>query len=68
MIDNVASKYGKNNLTVSGHSQGGHVSYEMAVRNDVEGFHYNPAINSTQVREVESCFYLVISVSFSTGG
>ena len=49
-FDNVASKYGKNNLTVSGHSQGGHVSYEMAVRNDVEGFHYNPAINSTQVR------------------
>jgi hypothetical protein len=50
-FDNVASKYGKNNLTVSGHSQGGHVSYEMAVRNDVEGFHYNPAINSTQVRD-----------------
>ena len=49
-FDRVAGKYGKNNLTVSGHSQGGHVSYEMAVRNDVPGFHYNPAINSTQVR------------------
>ena len=49
-FDRVAGKYGKNNLTVSGHSQGGHVSYEMAVRNDVRGFHYNPAINSTQVR------------------
>ena len=50
-FDRVAGKYGKNNLTVSGHSQGGHVSYEMAVRNDVQGFHYNPAINSTQVRD-----------------
>ena len=50
-FDRVVGKYGKNNLTVSGHSQGSHVSYEMAVRNDVEGFHYNPAINSTQVRD-----------------
>jgi hypothetical protein len=50
-FDSVVGKYGDSNLTVSGHSQGGHVSYEMAVRNDVEGFHYNPAINSTQVRE-----------------
>ena len=49
-FDSVVGKYGDSNLTVSGHSQGGHVSYEMAVRNDVEGFHYNPAINSTQVR------------------
>ena len=49
-FDRVVGKYGDSNLTVSGHSQGGHVSYEMAVRNDVEGFHYNPAINSTQVR------------------
>tara|TARA_B100000768_G_scaffold156569_1_gene154198 strand:- start:619 stop:1905 length:1287 start_codon:yes stop_codon:yes gene_type:complete len=50
-FEQVVSKYGKNNLTVSGHSQGGHVSYEMGVRNDVRGFHYNPAINSTQVTE-----------------
>jgi len=50
-FDSVASKYGKNNLTVSGHSQGGHLSWEIGVRNDVEGFHYNPAINSTQVRD-----------------
>ena len=50
-FEQVVSKYGKNNLTVSGHSQGGHISYEMGVRNDVRGFHYNPAINSTQVSE-----------------
>ena len=50
-FDQVITKYGKNNLTVSGHSQGGHISYEMGVRNDVRGFHYNPAINSTQVLE-----------------
>ena len=52
-FDRVVGNYGKNNLTVSGHSQGGHVRYKMAVRNDVQGFHYNSAINinSTQVRE-----------------
>ena len=49
-IDQVIAKYGKNNLTTSGHSQGGHVSYEMAVRHDVEGHHYNPAINRKQVK------------------
>jgi len=47
----VVSKYGKENLSVSGHSQGGHVSYEIGVKNDVPGYHYNPAINSTQVKE-----------------
>ena len=52
-FDLVVEKYGKNNLTVSGHSQGGHVSYEMGVRNDVAGHHFNPAINTTQVREAD---------------
>ena len=50
-FDEVASKYGKENLSVSGHSQGGHVSYEIGVKNDVPGYHYNPAINTTQVNE-----------------
>lgn len=49
-MDRVISKYGKNNLTVSGHSQGGHVSYEMGVKYDLEGHHYNPAINRNQVK------------------
>lgn len=48
-IDGIISKYGKGNLSVSGHSQGGHVSYEMAVKHDLRGFHYNPAINHTQL-------------------
>lgn len=52
-FEKVVEKYGKENLTVSGHSQGGHVSYAIATKNDVPGFHYNPAINGTQVREAE---------------
>jgi hypothetical protein len=52
-FDRVVSKYGKQNLTTSGHSQGGHISYEISVKNDVAGHHYNPAINGTQVSNVE---------------
>ena len=49
-IDQVIAKYGKKQLTVSGHSQGGGISYEIAVSHDIPGHHYNPAINSTQVK------------------
>lgn len=50
-IESVIEKYGRDNLTLSGHSQGGHVSYEMGVRNNLNGYHFNPAINKTQVEE-----------------
>lgn len=53
-MEKVIAKYGKNNLSTVGHSQGGHVSYEMGVRFDVPSHSYNPAINGTQVvRKVE---------------
>jgi len=52
-FDKIVNKYGKKNLTTSGHSQGGHVSYEMAVKNDIQGFHFNPAINTTQLTKAE---------------
>jgi hypothetical protein len=51
-VNKVIGKYGKENLSVSGHSQGGHVSYEIAVKNDLKGYHFNPAINSTQVKNI----------------
>jgi len=50
-MEKVISKYGKDNLTLSGHSQGGNISYEMGVRNDVPSYSFNPAISSTQVTE-----------------
>jgi hypothetical protein len=48
-IERVISKYGKKELTPSAHSQGGHVSYEMGMKHDLRGYHYNPTINHTQV-------------------
>ena len=50
-MDEVISKYGKTNLTVSGHSAGGGISYQQAVKHDLEGFHFNPAINTTHVKQ-----------------
>ena len=52
-MDKVISKYGKDNLSVSGHSQGGHVSWQQAVEHDLPGFHFNPAINFKQLKNVE---------------
>jgi len=52
-FEKVVGKYGKDNLTTSGHSQGGHVSYEIAVKNDIPGHHFNPAINNTQLTKAE---------------
>ena len=52
-FDKVVEKYGKENLTVTGHSQGGHVSMAIATKNEVTGYHYNPAVNHTQIIEAE---------------
>ena len=50
-MDKVIGKYGKENMSLSGHSQGGHVSYEMGVKYDIPSHSFNPAINSTQVED-----------------
>ena len=47
--ENVLSKYGKDNLKVVGHSQGGYVSSSVAQKLDLEGHHYNPAISVRQI-------------------
>jgi hypothetical protein len=52
-LDKVIEKYGKNELTLVGHSQGGHVSYEMGVANDIPSYSYNPAINMSQLQSAE---------------
>ena len=52
-MDRVIAKYGRDSLTVSGHSQGSNISYQQAVKNDLPGYHFNGAINATQVREAE---------------
>ena len=52
-LDKVIEKYGKNELTLSGHSLGGHVSYEMGVANDIPSYSYNPAINTSQLKSAE---------------
>jgi predicted esterase YcpF (UPF0227 family) len=44
-LDKVIEKYGKNELSLSGHSLGGHVSYETGVANDIPSYSFNPAIN-----------------------
>eukprot|EP00230_Micromonas_polaris_P011537 CAMPEP_0197133466 /NCGR_PEP_ID=MMETSP1390-20130617/25893_1 /TAXON_ID=38833 /ORGANISM="Micromonas sp., Strain CCMP2099" /LENGTH=292 /DNA_ID=CAMNT_0042576161 /DNA_START=256 /DNA_END=1131 /DNA_ORIENTATION=- len=47
--DKVIQKYGKQNLSVTGHSQGGGISYHIATKYDLEGHHYNPAINHSNI-------------------
>ena len=47
--DRVLQKYGKQNLSVTGHSQGGGISYHIATKYDLEGHHYNPAINHSNI-------------------
>ncbi|CAL6416681.1 unnamed protein product [Bathycoccus prasinos] len=49
--ENVISKYGKDNLKVVGHSQGGYVSSSVAQKLDLEGHHYNPAISVRQINQ-----------------
>lgn len=48
-MDGVIAKYGKENLTTVGHSQGGHVSFEMGQTYDIPSYSYNPAVNGEQV-------------------
>jgi hypothetical protein len=52
-LNKVIEKYGKSELTLTGHSQGGHVSYEMGVANDIPSYSYNPAINMSQLKSAE---------------
>jgi hypothetical protein len=52
-LNKVVKKYGKSELSLSGHSQGGHVSYEMGVANDIPSYSYNPAINMSQLKSAE---------------
>ena len=43
-LDKVVEKYGNSELSLSGHSQGGHISYQLGVSNDIPSYSYNPAI------------------------
>jgi len=52
-LDKVVNKYGKSELTLSGHSLGGHVSYELGTVNDIPAYSYNPAINMSQLKSAE---------------
>ena len=52
-FDRVVSKYGKDNLTLTSHSQGSNVGHVIGVKNDVPSFNYNPAVNHTQIIEAE---------------
>ena len=52
-LNKVIEKYGKNELTLSGHSLGGHVSYQLGIVNDVPSYSYNPAINMSQLKSAE---------------
>jgi len=52
-LDKVVEKYGKSELSLSGHSQGGHVSYELGTVNDIPSYSYNPAINMSQLKSAE---------------
>ena len=49
--ENVIAKYGKDNVKVVGHSQGGFVSSSVAQKLDLEGHHYNPAISVRQINQ-----------------
>jgi len=51
-LDKVVEKYGEN-VTLSGHSQGGHISYQLGVSNDIPSYSYNPAINMSQLKSAE---------------
>ncbi|CAL6386781.1 unnamed protein product [Bathycoccus prasinos] len=54
--ENVLSKYGKENVKVVGHSQGGYVSSSVAQKLDLEGHHYNPAISVRQINQNKKDF------------
>ena len=48
--ERVIEKYGKDELTVSGHSAGGFCSSTVSEEFDSAGHHFNPAISARQVR------------------
>ena len=51
-LNKVIEKYGEN-VTLSGHSQGGHISYQLAVANDIPSYSFNPAMNMSQLKTAE---------------
>jgi len=53
-LDQVIEKYGNSQLKLAGHSQGGHISYQLGVSNDIPSYSYNPAINMSQLQSVEN--------------
>jgi hypothetical protein len=52
-LDKVVEKYGNSQLKLAGHSQGGHISYQLGVSNDIPSYSYNPAINMSQLKSAE---------------
>jgi hypothetical protein len=55
--DKVVAKYGKRFTTVSGHSQGGGISYLIGQEKYIRGYHFNPAISPKQVAENSKGLY-----------
>ena len=43
-LKDIIKKYGKDRVSVSGHSQGGFLSMQLASMFDLPGYHYNPAL------------------------
>lgn len=49
-IIDYAKRVGKK-LTLSGHSLGAHLSYDLAQKYDLEGYHFQPAISMKQIQQ-----------------
>ena len=47
IFDRVVLKYDKDKTTVTGHSLSGNLSMHIAEANNIEGYHFNPAISAT---------------------
>jgi len=52
-LDNVVKQYSKKEISLVGHSQGGHISYQLGVTNDIKSYSFNPAINMSQLKTTE---------------
>ena len=50
-MEEVIAKYGKEELTLSGHSAGGGISFHQSLIHDVKSHNFNPAVNSTMVKQ-----------------
>ena len=51
LTEDVISKYGRSNLKVVGHSQGGGISSHIGQKYDLEGHHFDPAMSFKQLRQ-----------------